>query len=253
MFLAFAVIESPIEYIRLILLFLCLISIVYYCLVSYAAIAFLSQPFPLDPDFHPPVSILKPLCGLDDHTYENLASFCRQSYPSYQIIFGVQAFADPVLPVVKQIIADFPQVDTCLVVSDRAIGRNLKISNLANAVVEAKHAILLISDGDIQVGSDYLMRVVQPLKNPQVGVVTCMYRSQDQTGAAALEALGISTELAPTTLVSRQLSGMTFGIGATIVIREPQCWRRLGGSQPLLTMSTTTSIWVGCRLRLAIR
>ena len=220
MLLAFARVENLIDYARFIPLLFCLIAIVYYCLTAYAAIDFLSQPTPVDPDFHPPVSILKPLCGLDQQTYDDLASFCCQDYANYQIIFGVQSFTDPVLPVVKQVISDFPQVDVSLVVSDRAIGGNLKISNLANAAVEAKHPILLISDSDIEVGPDYLMRVVQPLKQPEVGVVTCMYRSQDQAGAASLEALGISTELAPTTLVSRKLSGMTFGIGATIVIRQ---------------------------------
>ena len=201
-------------------LLLCLVAIFYYCLAIYSAIDFLSQPKQVTPEFHPPVSILKPLCGLDSNTYENLASFCRQDYPDYQIIFGVQDPLDPVVPVVKQLIQDFPAVKACLVISDRTIGTNLKISNLANAQTEAIHPILLISDSDIHVGSDYLMTVVQPLSSPSVGVVTCMYRSVVQGGVVDFEALGISTELAPTTLVSRKLSGMNFGIGATVVIRD---------------------------------
>ncbi len=202
------------------LLLLCLVAIFYYCLASYAAIAFLWQSPPVNPHFHPPVSVLKPLCGLDRHTYKHLASFCQQDYPNYEIIFGVQDPADPVIPVVQQLIQEFPAVPLRLVVSDRTIGPNLKISNLANAQVEANHAILLIADSDIQVGPDYLINVVQPLCEPEVGVVTCMYRALVQGGIADFEALGISTELAPTTLVSRQLTGMTFGIGATIVIRQ---------------------------------
>ncbi len=201
-------------------LLFCLTAIFYYGLASYCAIDFLSQSTKVNPDFHPPISVLKPLCGLDSHTYENLASFCRQDYPDYQIIFGVQDLADPVIAVVKQIIHDFPMIDIRLVISDRTIGTNLKISNLANAADQAEHAILLISDSDIQVTSDYLINVVQPLCDDSVGVITCMYRSLVHSWVAAFEALGISTELAPTTLVSRKLSSMNFGIGATIVIRK---------------------------------
>ena len=205
---------------QFILLLFCLIAIFYYGLASYAAIGFLAQSPPVNPEFHPPISVLKPLCGLDRQTYKHLASFCQQDYPDYEIIFGVQDPADPVIPVVRQLIQDFPATTLRLVISDRTIGPNLKISNLANAQMEASHAILLIADSDIQVEPDYLLNVVQPLCQPAVGVVTCMYRALVQGGIADLEALGISTELAPTTLVSRQLTGMTFGIGATIVMRK---------------------------------
>ena len=201
-------------------LFFCLISIVYYCLAIYSAIDFLSQKLPVDPNFHPAISLLKPLCGLDTNTYGNLASFCYQDYPNYQIVFGVQDPADPAIAVVKQLIHDFPKLDIQLVVSDRAIGTNLKISNLANALTAAKHELLLISDSDIYVSADYLKTVVQPLQDPTVGVVTCTYRSKAEGWIATLEALGISTELVPTVLVSRKLEGMTFGIGATIALRK---------------------------------
>jgi ceramide glucosyltransferase len=204
---------------QLMFLLFCLVALFYYGLASYAAIGFLAQSPPVDLNFHPPISILKPLCGLDHDTYYHLASFCQQDYPQYEIIFGVQDVADPVIPIVQQIMQDFPAVTMRLVISDRIIGTNLKISNLANAQLEATHDILLIADSDIQVGPDYLINVVQPLSQPAVGVVTCMYRAIRQGGIADFEALGISTELAPTTLVSRQLTGMTFGIGATIVMR----------------------------------
>ena len=205
---------------RFIPLLFCSTAIFYYGLASYCAIDFLSQSTQVNLNFHPPISVLKPLCGLDSHTYENLASFCRQDYPDYQIIFGVQDPNDPVIAVVKQVIEEFPAVDIRLVISDRTIGTNLKISNLANAADAAKHPILLTSDSDIRVTSEYLINVVQPLCDDSVGVVTCMYRSQTHGKIADFEALGISTELAPTTLVSRKLAGMNFGIGATVVIRK---------------------------------
>ncbi len=190
-----------------------------------------ARPTTVDAHFHPPVTILKPICGLDSDAYENLASFCRQEYLTYQIIFGVQDFSDPSIEVVRQIIHDFPEVDIQLVISDRVIGTNLKVSNLANAAVEAKYDILLLADSDIQVQPDYLQQVVQPLKDAVVGVVTCMYRSQTQGWVSAFEAIGISTEFLPSVLVARKLEGMAFAMGP----RSPfasRCWMRSADFQP---------------------
>lgn len=206
--------------IRYLPLLLCITAILYYCLAIYAALDYRSQSILIDSTFHPPISLLKPLRGLDCHAYASLASFCQQDYPNYQIIFGVQDATDPIIKVVKQLMDDFLTTDIQLVISDRSIGANPKISNLANTVTAAKHSILLISDSDIQVKSDYLTTVVQPLQDPAVGVVTCIYRSLPQGWVAAFEALGIATELSPTVFVSRMLEGMKFGIGATVVIRK---------------------------------
>ncbi len=201
-------------------LLFCLTAIIYYCLAIYSTFDFLKQSIPVDPEFHPPITILKPICGIDRTAYENLASFCRQDYPSYQIIFGVQNPNDPGIGVVKQLIQDFPSVDMELVVSNRAIGQNLKVSNLANAATLAKHAILLNADSDICVDPTYLRVVVQPLKDLSVGVVTCLYRCCPHGWLTSLFALAISTDNHPTILVSRKLEGMTFGLGATILIRK---------------------------------
>lgn len=198
----------------------CLTAIAYYSLAIYSTWDFLKQSIPLDPAFHPPISILKPVCGLDHNAYDNLASFCQQNYPTYQIIFGVQDWQDPSIDVIKQLMQDFPSVDIELVISDRAVGKNLKVSNLANAVALAKHPILLSADSDINVTPDYLMTVVQPLQNPAVGVVTCLYRCRTQGWISTFQALGISTEYAPTVFVSRKLEGMTFGLGATLIMRR---------------------------------
>ena len=92
----------------LVLVILCLSAICYYCYAIYAAIEFFSHPLQVDPDFHPPITILKPICGLDIDTYENFASFCQQDYPEYQIIFGVRDERVLCVEVVKKIIDDFP-------------------------------------------------------------------------------------------------------------------------------------------------
>lgn len=192
----------------------------YYCYAIYAAIEFFSQPTQLDPDFHPPITILKPICGLDIDTYENFASFCHQDYPEYQIIFGVRDERDPSVEVVKKIIADFPDLDIRLVVSDRTIGTNLKVSNLANAEAKAKYSLLLLADSDVRVGSDYLRRVIQPMRDPGVGVVTCLYRPLVRGWVAIFEAVGISTDYLAGVLVARSLEGMNFALGPTIAIRK---------------------------------
>lgn len=208
------------------LLILCLAAVSFYCYTIYAARAFFNQPHRINQGFHPPVSILKPICGLDSDADENLASFCQQDYPEYQIIFAVLESEDPSIEVVQKIIHNFPDLDIQLVVGDasgdlsqRIIGTNLKVSNLANAVTEAKYDILLIADSDIRVGRDYLRRVIQPLQDSDVGVVTCLYRSLAQGWVAILEAIGTTTEFHGGVLVSNQLEGIKFALGSTIVIR----------------------------------
>lgn len=208
------------QFILWIPLLLCLTAVIYYCLAIYSTLDFLKQKISIDPEFHPPITILKPICGLDKNAYENLASFCRQDYPNYQIIFGIQDWYDPGIDVVKQLILDFPSIDIEFIISDRTVGQNLKVSNLANAAVLAKHSILLSSDSDVKVKPDYLMAVVQPFQNPTVGVVTCLYRCCSQGWISIFQALGISTEYSPTVLVSRKLAGMTFGMGATLILRR---------------------------------
>ena len=208
------------HYFLLLLLLLCLSAIGYYCYATYAAIEFFCQTTKTDADFHPPITILKPMCGLDRNTYENLASFCRQDYPKYQIVFGVRDSLDPSVAVVNQIINDFPDLDIQLVVSDRTIGLNYKVSNLANAEALAKYSVLLIADSDIRVKPDYLRRVIQPMRDPTVGVVTCLYTSLTQGWVATFEALGISTDFHANILISRALFGMSFALGSTIVIQK---------------------------------
>ncbi|WP_026100378.1 bacteriohopanetetrol glucosamine biosynthesis glycosyltransferase HpnI [Fortiea contorta] len=214
--------------IELVLLILCLAAVIFYGYGIYAAIAFIRHPQSINSQFHPAISILKPVCGLDRDTQTNLASFCQQDYPEYQIVFAVRDRHDPVIAVVEKLILQFPQVDVQLVVSDRIIGANLKVSNLANAVVAAKHEVLLMADSDIRVGKDYLQRVIQPLQDDNVGVVTCLYRSLAAGWVTTLEAVGTATDFPTGVLVSNQNSGIKFAFGSTIVIRQ-QVLKAIGG------------------------
>jgi ceramide glucosyltransferase len=206
--------------INVMLLISCLSATAFYAYAVYLARDFFSGSLHTEPGFLPAISILKPISGLDHEAYAALASFCQQAYPEYQVICGMRDEEDPAAEMVKQLINDFPAVDIQLVVSDRSIGTNPKVSNLANMLAAAQYPILIISDGDTRVGRDYLRRVVQPLRDPSIGVVTCMYRSLTQHVIGALEALGISTGYHPSVLVARKLEGVKFALGASILIRR---------------------------------
>jgi len=206
----------------------CLSAIWFYCYAISGARDLFSGVKKEEPDFWPPVTILKPLCGFDSDAYANLASFCRQDYPDYQIVFGVRDRSDPSVEIVKRIMRDFPQRDMRLVVDNRMLGASPKVSNLANMEGEAKYPFLLISDGDIRVGEDYLKRVVQPMRDSRVGVVTCMHRSLSKGLAATIEALRISTDFCAGLLVARKLEGVKFALGSTILVRK-EAFDKIGG------------------------
>ncbi|MEG3436899.1 bacteriohopanetetrol glucosamine biosynthesis glycosyltransferase HpnI [Pannus brasiliensis CCIBt3594] len=201
-------------------LVLSLASLVYYGYAIVAALRFRSRSIAIDPDFHPPVSILKPLCGEGVQLYKNLASFCQQDYPTYQIVFAVRDYQDPSVSIVKQLMEDFPDVRTRLVIDPNVVGTNRKVCNLANAFPATEHEILVLADSDVRVGSDYLTRVVQPLRDPAVAVVTCMYRSLTSGFVTTWEAIGTATDFHPGVIVSTYLEGIKFAMGQTIVIRK---------------------------------
>jgi ceramide glucosyltransferase len=203
-------------------------SIVYYLYSLYATIVFFSQTQDIDPDFSPPVSILKPLCGLDWESYTTLTSFCQQDYPLYQIIFSVQDSQDPSIEVVQKLQQDFPNLDIELIISDCAIGINPKINSIANGVTKVKYPILVLSDSDIQVEKDYLKTIIQPFADPLVGVVTCLYNSITEGWLEGFEALDIASQFCPKVLTARQLEGVKFAFGSTIAIRQ-ETLNKIGG------------------------
>ncbi len=169
--------------------------------------------------FAPPVTILKPLRGIDAAMYESFRSQCLQDYPDYELIFGVSDRDDPAAALVEHLMREFPERPIRLVVCPKAPGANGKVNSLAQMLPLARYEYLIVSDSDIRVPPNYLRRVLAPLADPQVGVVTCLYRSlAASTLGARLEALGISTDFAPGVLAARQLEGLSFGLGATLAL-----------------------------------
>jgi ceramide glucosyltransferase len=169
----------------------------------------------------PPVTILKPLRGLDPELLENFRSFFRQDYPEFQILFGVADAEDPAVPVVRRVLAQHPEADARLVLCAEALGPNRKVSNLHQMAALARHDILIVSDSDTRVDPDYLRRVAAPFSDPEVGLVTALYREVAPAGLPALlDRLITHTLFVPGVLVAYLLEGMTFALGATMAVRR---------------------------------
>lgn len=182
----------------------------------------------------PGVSILKPVKGMDEESYDNFASFCRQEYPGeLQLIFATASTEDPVIPVIRQLIDDFPGHDITLRIDHSLHGPNYKVSNLINAFPHARHDIIIVCDSDIKVAPDYLQSVVAHFSDPRIGLVTSLYRTSSVHGiATAVEALGFTAEMIPNVLVARQLEGLTFALGASMAVRR-EALAAIGGFETL--------------------
>ena len=198
----------------------------------------LSQPPPPESQF-PPVSILKPLKGIDPEIWESFCSHCEQDYPEFQLIFGVSDPADPAVEVVRKLQAKYPNLSIELIVCDRVLGTNIKVSNLVQMLPAARHQLLLVNDSDIRVPPDYLRKVIAPLADASVGLVTCLYRgvaspAASPTLGSRLEALGISTDFVPGVLSARFLErGLHFGLGSTLAFHRRDL-EAIGGFEALL-------------------
>ena len=177
----------------------------------------------------PPVSILKPLKGTDPEIYESFRSHCRQDYPEYEIIFGVSDPNDAAIESVKALQRGFPDRRIRLVRTPTILGANVKVSNLAQMMTEARYDYIIVNDSDIRVEPDYLRRVIAPLSDSQTGMVTCLYRGvAAATVGSRLEALGIA-DFCAGVLVARQLEGgIHFGLGSTLALRRAEL-ERIGG------------------------
>ena len=191
---------------------------IYYAVVIWSAWKFRGAPKqPLNVSFAPPVSILKPLRGIDPGMYESLRSHCLQDYPQYEIIFGVSQRDDPAISLVQRLQREFPESRVRLVLCEQILGTNVKVSTLTQMLPHAAHDYLLVNDSDIRVERDYLRRVLAPMADASVGMVTCLYRGVPATTLGSrLESLGISTDFACGVLVASQLEGVSFGLGSTL-------------------------------------
>ncbi len=204
------------------LLVLLLVGSWIYCvLTSVAARRYLAiSPPPLtDP---PPISVLKPLCGQDDHLEENLRSFFTQDYPNYEILFAVDRMDDPAVAIVDKVRGEFPHGPKVhLIETGDPTVPNRKAHSLGRLVPRAQHSILVMSDSDVHVPPDLLRRVAAEFQDQAVGVVTCPYRAVPGRGFwSRLEAIGMNTEFLAGVLVAWLVGEMNFALGPTLAARR---------------------------------
>ena len=227
----------PISVWRLAILLLALAPLAYYIAATLAALRFFARARANKlPDFTPPVSVLKPVHGLDFAAYENFASFCRQDYPDYEILFCVNDLSDPAVAIIQKLIADFPHRPIRILSGAAQIGSNRKINNLVLLAREARHEILVQSDGDVRVGPNYLREVVAPFRDPSVGVISCLYRGIVQNNLwAELEDVGAASDFIAGALLANWKEGVTFALGASVTTTKS--WlAKIGGYEALANL-----------------
>src|SRR5690242_3760247 len=171
---------------REVLLLAAAAPLVYYVLAILAAFRFFGRSqAQTHADYTPPVSLLKAVRGVDFGSYENFASFCKLDYPEYEILFAVNDESDPALPLIRRIMTEFPQRRIRLFTSAEELGANRKVNKLAMLTREAQHDVLVLTDGDVRIGPNYLRKAIAPLGDKKTGAVTSFYRAiaQDNLGA----------------------------------------------------------------------
>jgi ceramide glucosyltransferase len=222
--------------VALALLVMLSISIAYSVLLLLR-VAFFRLPGKPDGKFTPPVTLLKPVCGLEPEPvlYDCLRSFCEQDYPSYQIIFGVRRPDDPAVAVIERVLRDTRHPDASLIVDGRVYGANRKLSNLTNMYEAARHDILVSADADGWVGPEYLRSVVAPFASSKVGALTCLYVGKPQRGVwSALGADFINDVILPSILMALALGRLRFLFGNTMAVRR-EVLEEIGGFRGLTT------------------
>jgi ceramide glucosyltransferase len=206
--------------VHFIILAIAALPLIYYAIVLYSSWQFFrrSRKTPRS-TFTPPVSNLKPIRGIDPEAYENFASFCRQDYPEYEIIFCVSDTSDPALPTIQRLIRDFPKCQIRVLIGSERVAANDKVAKLARMTAEAKYETVVMSDSDVRVPPDYLRTMVAKLEDPKVGAVTCFYvpiEGEEKTFVQRLQAVGMLSDFYAGILVARQLDGIKFALGPSI-------------------------------------
>lgn len=210
--------SSALQYARDAILLIACAPLAYYVVATVAALRFFSRERQkMSGAYTPPVSVLKPVRGVDFASRENFKSFCLQDYPEYEILFCVNDLDDATVPLIRTLAEEFPQRSIRLLSNAPQIGANRKVNNLALLAREAKYELLVQSDGDVRVGANYLRELAAPFERAETGVVSCFYRGVTQKNIwAEIEALGAATDFFAGVLVADWMEGVTFALGASV-------------------------------------
>ncbi len=178
-----------------------------------------------------PISVLKPLSGKDPELYENIQSFCSQNYPEYEVLLGVTDPDDAALNVSEEL---QQQYSVKIVVNERSLGTNRKVSNLNGLAEAARYPLLAVSDSDMRVDGSYLKHIAgEYFSGANTGLVTSFYKISNPVSAgAAFESLTIALDLMPSVLVARRLEGVTFGLGASMLFSR-EALTAIGGFEAI--------------------
>jgi ceramide glucosyltransferase len=181
----------------------------------------------------PPVTILKPVHGIEKNQRENLRSTCLQDYPDFQVVFSVQELDDPAIPILNEIQREFGSERVTVAIENRRSGTNGKINNMIGGLLHARHEILVISDSDVRLRPDYLKAIVAPLADPTVGCVCTLYKAAcAETWYEKVELLTLNADFM-TSVVFAHVSGASkFCLGASAALRRSTL-AEIGGLEAL--------------------
>ncbi len=206
--------------VKTIVLIIAAIPFCYYLLALYSTVRFFvetKKDLRRNDDYLPPISCLKPIKGLDEDAYENYASFCRQDYPEYEIVFCVDP-DDPALPVLQKLIEDFPQRQIRLLFGSGRKAINDKTGRLTRLTREAKYDLFVITDGDVRVRPDYLRTVASPFRDPKVGAATCLYVSTKEVNLVQeLQSVGMISDFFAPVMIAWLFDDLKITFGQSIL------------------------------------
>ena len=183
--------------------------------------------------FAPPVTLFKPVHGMEPQLERNLESFFQQDYPQFELIFGARQETDAALAIVAEVRKKYPHVLVKIALSGEPDRPNAKVCSLERMVPLATTDYWIFSDSDVEVAPSYIREVIAPFVDPKIGMTTCLYRGVPTGGLwSRLEALGMSVEMTAGVLSANTLEGMKFALGPTMAGRRDAI-ERAGGMSPL--------------------
>ena len=231
---------SIMQFLLSLLQWVCLIPTIggsiYAILCLLAVLRFRTRP-PCQPRYSfsdwPPVTILKPVRGLEKNQRENFRSACLQDYPQYEVVFCVQDSQDPVLPTLKEIEEEFGTERVSIAIEDRQVGPNGKINNLLGGLSRARHDILVISDSDVDLKPDYLKSIVAPLADPEVGCVCTLYKATSaDRWFEKMELLTFNADFIPSVIFALTTGASNFCLGPSMAFHRSTL-EAIGGLESL--------------------
>ncbi len=200
-----------------------------YCILTIVATARYRSVAPPPLASAPPISVLKPLHGVDEGLEQNLRSFFEQKYPEFEILFAVRNADDPAIQLVEQLCARYPHIPSSMIVTGEPPYPNAKVFSLDRMLAAARHDLIVMADSDIRVTPEMLSTIAAEFQDPALGLATCPYRATPgRSPWSTLEAVGLNTEFIGGVLVARMLDGMKFALGPTIAARR-QALAAIGG------------------------